>query len=157
MKMKKSLLYFLLLPALSLLSCSGGKIYEDHKDIERNIWNRFEVVEFDVGIEDTSPGYDFYIAIRHMEQIPLKFITLDFTFYAPSGETRSSELRINLKDSEGNLLGKGMGDLWDVVTLVREDYRFTEPGICRVEISSTMSYADLPGIMNVGLIVRKTD
>jgi hypothetical protein len=48
-----------------------------------------------------------------------------------------------------------MGDLWDISSLVREDFRFTQAGTCTVEISSNMSYADLPGLMQVGLIVRK--
>jgi hypothetical protein len=48
-----------------------------------------------------------------------------------------------------------MGDLWDIEQLVRPGYKFSEPGICKVEVSSAMQYAELPGIMQVGLIVRK--
>jgi gliding motility-associated lipoprotein GldH len=140
---------------LALTSCSRGKIFEQYADIKGNIWNRFKIIEFEVNVTDTSPAYDFYVIIRHMEQIPLKYIDIDFTFYTPSGETRSSDQRIDFQDANGKPLGDGMGDLWDVRKLVRSGYKFTEPGTCKVEISSTMQYADLPGIMQVGLLVRK--
>ena len=153
--MKGNLISAVILTILFLTSCSGGKIFEEHTDIKGNVWNRFEVIEFETDIRDIGNSYDFFITIRHMEQFPLKFITIDFTFYTPSGETRSSEHRIDIKDADGNLLGKGMGDLWDLEKAVWKGYTFSEPGICRFEISSTMSYADLPGIMQVGLIVRK--
>jgi gliding motility-associated lipoprotein GldH len=114
-------------------------------------------VEFETEIRDTGSSYDFYVALRHMQQFPLKYVTIDFTFITPSGETRSREHRIDIKDADGKFLGKGMGDLWDIEIPVWLDFTFTEPGICRFEISSSMSYADLPGIMQVGLIIRKAD
>jgi gliding motility-associated lipoprotein GldH len=152
----KKLLAPLLLGLMILSSCNPSVIYEKHIDIERITWNRFDIKTFEVDIQDISAGYDFYIAIRHHTDIPLKFITVKFTLHTPSGEIRTLEQKILLKDNEGNLLGDGMGDLWDLDQLLREDFHFTEPGICKVEISSTMSKADLPGIMQIGLIVKKT-
>lgn len=146
----------MVLLVILLTSCSRGKIYERYVGIRGNNWSRFDVIEFQAEIKDISPEYDFYVEFRHMEQFPMSYITIDFTFYTPSGETRSSEHRIDFRNAEGKLLGNGMGDLWDVEKLVRKGYKFTEPGICKFEISSTMSYADLPGIMQVGLVVRKT-
>jgi gliding motility-associated lipoprotein GldH len=151
----KKLLAPLLLGLVILSSCNPSTIYEKHIDIERITWSRFDIKTFEVDIKDISPGYDFYIAIRHHTDVPFKFITVKFTLYTPSGEIRTIENKIQLKDDEGKLLGDGMGDLWDVVQLLRKDFHFTEPGMCKVEISSTMSKADLPGIMQVGLIVRK--
>ena len=138
-----------------LYSCDQAKIYENHLDNERITWNRFDVKTFNIDIEDTTASYDFYVAIRHITAFPFGFITIQFTIYTPSGETRMLEQKIILKDDKGNWLGDGMGDLWDLNHLVREDFRFTRPGTCTVEVSSTMSQANLPGIMQVGLIVRR--
>jgi len=153
--MKKSSL-FVLLGIIILSSCSRGKVFEKYTDIKGYSWNRFDVIGFQVDIKDISPAYDFYVEFRRMDQCPFKSITIDFTFSTPSGETRSSEHRIDFVDKSGKPLGNGMGDLWDVEKLVREGYKFTEPGTCKVEVSSTMPYVDLPGIMQVGLIVRKS-
>jgi gliding motility-associated lipoprotein GldH len=154
--MKKAAL-LLIGTCLLLSSCDNAKIYEKHLDNERITWNRFDVKTFNVDIEDISATYDFYLAIRHITAFPLNYITIQFIIYTPSGETRMLEQKIRLKDAEGNWLGDGMGDLWDYTQLVREDFRFTQAGTCIVEVSSTMSQADLPGIMQVGLIVRRKD
>jgi gliding motility-associated lipoprotein GldH len=153
--MKKLILIFI--PVIIVLtSCNPRKIYEKHFDIDRITWNRFDVKTFKVEIKDISANYAFYAAIRHLTDVPFRFLTIKFIIYTPSGERRILEQKILLKDNDGNLLGDGMGDLWDVNHLVRDNFKFTEPGICTVEISSTMSQADLPGIMQVGLIVKKS-
>jgi len=151
----KKLILPLLISMVIFSSCNSSKIYEKHIDNERITWNRFDVKTFQVDIKDISASYDFYVAIRHLTDFPLPYLTIRFTLYTPAGEMRTMEQKIFLKDKQGNLLGEGMGDLWDLLHLAREDFQFTEQGTCTVEISSTMSQADLPGIMQVGLIVRK--
>jgi len=151
----KKLVFFLIFGTIICASCDSTKIYEKHIDIERITWNRFDIKTFDVDIRDISFTYDFYIAIRHHTDIPIPFLNLRFTMYTPSGETRIMEQKIVLKDKEGKLQGNGLGELWDVLHLAREDFQFTEKGICTIEVSSTMSKADLPGILQVGLIVKK--
>lgn len=141
---------------LLLTACNSGKIYEKYIDNDRITWNRFDVKTFRVDIKDISAKYAFYVAIRHVTDIPFRYITISFTITTPSGETRSLEQKIPLKDKDDKLLGNGMGDLWDITHLVRDNFEFTEPGTCTVEISSTMPQANLPGIMQVGLIVKKT-
>jgi gliding motility-associated lipoprotein GldH len=136
-------------------SCDSRKIYEKYYDIERITWNRFDIKTFEVDIKDTPAKYDFYLALRHHTEIPFREITANITIYTPSGETRSMNCKIMLKDKDGKLLGDGMGDLWDILYPARKGLEITQPGTCKVEISSTMSQADLPGIMQVGLVVRR--
>ncbi len=151
----KKLISGLLLSLVILASCNSSKIYEKHIDNDRITWNRFDVKTFNVDIKDISSKYDFYIAIRYISEIPFNYITVKFILYTPSGETRMMDEKIMLKDKAGNLLGDGMGDLYDLNSLARKDFQFTEPGVCKVEVSSTMSQLELPGIMQVGLIVKK--
>jgi gliding motility-associated lipoprotein GldH len=151
----KRLISSLLFILFVLISCNSRNIYEKYIDNERITWNRFDVKTFNVDIKDISAKYDFYVAIRHHTDVPFHYINISFTIYTPSGEVRMMEHKIYLRDKEGRLLGDGMGDLWDVVYPARMGLELTEPGICKVEISSTMSQADLPGILQVGLVVRK--
>ncbi len=152
----KKLFLFILLAMFGFSSCNPGKIYEKHIDIERITWNRFDVKTFNVEIKEAA-SYDFYVAIRHHTDIPFQYIDVRLTIYTPAGETRMVEKRIPIRDKEGKLLGDGMGDLWDVVYPVRKDLKITEPGMCKVEISSEMSNADLPGILQVGLVVMNNE
>lgn len=150
---KKNLLIvpFLLL----LISCSRDKVFEKHIKMENLVWNRFHELSFEVPVRDTSVSYDFYVAIRHHTDIPFPRIKINFYMSTPDGETRSLDKMIDLKDKDGKLLGDGLGELWDVVVPVRKGFRFNETGMCTVEVSSRMSNADLPGIIEVGLVVRK--
>ena len=140
---------------LIVTSCVRGKIYEQYIKMEKLSWNRFNVLKFDVDIKDISTGYDFVVAIRHLPEVPYQKIPVNFSFDTPSGESRSLDYDIMLKDKEGNNLGNCMGDLCDVYTTVKEDYLFTEPGICHVELHNIMVKLETPGIIEVGLIVRK--
>ena len=129
-----------------MASCNSGKIYEKYYDIDRITWNRFDLKTFEVDIEDISTAYDFYVVIRHHTYFPLPSITIRFTINTPSGEMRTMKQEIILKDEEGNLLGDGMGDLWDVTHLAREAFQFNEKGICTVEVSSAMSKDTTPSL-----------
>ena len=153
----KKLFMFGLLAMIGFSSCNSKKIYEKYIDIERITWNRFDVKTFEVEIKNVPSSYDFFVAIRHHTDVPFQYIDIRFIIYTPGGETRMLEQRIPLRDKEENLLGNGMGDLWDVVQPVRTDLLIKEPGICIVEISSKMSRIDLPGIMQVGLLVMNNE
>jgi gliding motility-associated lipoprotein GldH len=141
---------------LVMVSCSPGKIYEKHIKMEHLAWNRFEPVTFDVPIESTNAEYDIFIAIRHITDIPYPDIDIYFYFTTPGGETRSREITIPIKDRDGKNLGDGLGELWDVQFLAWKGFSFNKPGTCKFEISSAMSHTNLIGVLEVGLIVKKS-
>jgi gliding motility-associated lipoprotein GldH len=141
---------------LFFLSCTPGKIFEKHIKMGNLAWNRFNTVTFDVNIKDTGPAYDIYIAIRHITDMPYPEIDVYFYFTTPGGETRSRKITIPVKDKDGNNLGDGLGELWDLQYLAWEEFKFDKPGICEFEVSSAMSQMDLIGILEVGLIVKKS-
>jgi gliding motility-associated lipoprotein GldH len=151
----KKLFLLGLLAILGFSSCNSKKIYEKHIDIERITWNRFDVKTFEFEINKVPSSYDFFVAVRHHTDVPFQYIDIQYIIYTPGGETRMIEQRIQLRDKEGKLLGDGMGDLWDVLQPVRKDLLIKVPGICKIEISSKMSQIDLPGIMQVGIVVNK--
>lgn len=140
---------------LILSSCGSRTIFREYEEMESYSWNRFKVVEFEVPIENTDPGYDIVLAIRYIEQIPHDKLLINFTFYTPSGEMRTMDHDIRMREPDGELSGKGMGDLWDLEVTLREDFRFNEEGICKFEIHNRMPRVETIGIMDVGLIIRK--
>ena len=152
--MKSSLV--LIISFILLLSCTPGKIFEKHVKMENLAWNRFNTVRFEVPIEDTGPAYDIYIAIRHITDIPYPSLDVYFYFETPEGETRSRKLNIPIKDKQGNNLGDGLGALWDVQYLAWEGFTFNETGTSTFEVSSAMSQMDLIGVLEVGLVVKKS-
>ena len=152
--MKRSLV--LIVSCVLLLSCTPGKIYEKHVKMDNLAWNRFNTVTFEVPIEDAAPAYDIFIAIRHITDIPYAELDVYFFFETPGGETRSRKITIPIKDAQGRNLGEGMGNLWDVQHLAWEGFTFNEAGTCNFEVSSAMSQMDLIGVLEVGLILKKS-
>jgi len=153
--MKKNV--FILASLLILFSCTPGTVYEKHVKMDNLAWNRFNTINFDFNIKETAPAYDLYVAIRHITDIPYPEIDISAYLITPFGETRSRELTVRLKDREGNNLGDGLGELWDVEVLVWEGLDFKEPGNYKVEVSSAMQQLDVIGVLEVGLVVRKNN
>lgn len=145
-----------ILALVFMTGCNRGKIFEQHQKMDRLVWNRFDMVNFEVDVEEITTGYDFYVAIRHITDVPYRQLDLSFYLEGPDGSSVAKDVTVPLRDKEGELLGKGLGELWDVETLAKENQRFSEPGRCKIEISSRMQQTDLVGVLEVGLIVRKT-
>lgn len=144
---------FPLLVSLTLLSCTG-LVYQKHVKMENLAWNRFKPVIFEVPIKNTGTSYDFLLAIRHHTDIPYSEIKTEVYLTTPGGETRSRYVTVRLKDNQGNNLGDGLGELWDVQAVVWEDLNFSSPGTCTVEVNSAMPQLDVVGIIEVGLVVK---
>ena len=148
----------LVLPVLFgiLISCTPGTIYEKHVKMENLAWNRFDTVAFNVPIKDTDHNYDIIITIRHITDIPYRKLEVYFDFTTPDGESRIRKIKIPIKDESGKNLGDGMGELWDLEVPAWQGFRFSKPGNCKFELTSAMSHLNLIGIIEVGLIVRKS-
>lgn len=150
-----TIILILLLPVL-LLSCSNQKIFEKFEKFENISWNRFNKLKFEINLEDTEPQFDIFLAIRHLPEIQYKELKINMTIYSPSEEMRSADYVLPLRNKDGNSLSECLGDLCDITIPIRKRFKFSEPGINRIEIESKFTKVDMPGIMEVGLIVRKS-
>jgi len=137
--------------------CVNHKIYEEYKKFEKYSWHRFDFLEFKVPIEDPDIAYNIYISIRHLPEFSLKELPVNVTIYSPSGEIRSAEYKLDLLDNDGNRLSECLGDFCDINILIRDDYIFSEPGIFKFRIENKWPKLDLPGIMEVGLMIKKSN
>ncbi len=153
----KNLRYAFFLLLLILTACSPDKVYEKHIKFENYSWNRFKAVQFEVPVEDIKSNYNFYFAIKHITQYPYKNLRINFTIYTPSGEVRTMDYALKLKDNKGDFIGKTTGDTCYISILLRKDFLFSKKGICKFEIDNLMPKIETPGIMEIGLIVEKSD
>lgn len=147
-------LFFLLL--VISFGCDSSKVFEEYKKMDKFSWYRFNNLEFDVLIEDTETEYDVFILFRHLPEFPHHQLPINLTIYSPSGEVRSANHLLDLYDDEGNRLSECMGDFCDVAVLARKEITFYEPGTFRFMIENKWKKVDLPGIMEVGLMIRKS-
>lgn len=135
--------------------CDSNTIFKEYKKFDDVSWNRFDILNFEFPVQKEE-GLDFYLALRHHTYYPYSFIDVNITFYTPDGEMRSRDYRFRLKNTDLKWKGDGMGELWDVELPIRKEMIFNKSGTCKVRIENKMNKAETPGIMEVGLIVRKS-
>jgi gliding motility-associated lipoprotein GldH len=154
--MKKTILIFATLFAL-LASCSKNKIFEKYTSIENYKWKRDNLIRFDVDIKDVKTNYDVTLALRHSTYYSFANIRVNVTITFPAGDIRTKDYNILIRDTDGSFKGDGAGDLWDITYPVFTDMTLPDAGIYKFEVQNVMPLMELPDIMDVGLIVRKTE
>jgi hypothetical protein len=73
----------------------------------------------------------------------------------PSGEMRSAEHIVKFTGKDGSNLSECLGDLCDLSFILRESFVFPETGTVRIEIENKWPRIELPGILEVGLVLKK--
>ena len=154
--MKKIILLFVPLLLTAMFSCNSDKVFEQHKKIDNHTWNRFKSVKFNVNIKE-SGNFDILVAIRHANYYQYKNVNIDFAMYAPLGEERIKPLKLMLRGEDNKFLGDGSGDIWDISIPVFENINLADTGVYRFEIDNVMPIYELPGIMEVGLIIEPAE
>lgn len=141
---------------LILVGCNSDAVFREYVKFDNITWNRFDIIEIEVPV-NRADDLDFYFALRHHTDFPYSFIDVNFTFYTPDGEVRSRDYHYLLKNTKLKWKGDGMGDLWDIELPIRKGISFKKNGICKVRIENKMNKAQTPGIIEIGLIVKKSE
>ncbi len=152
--MKRPVLFYLALIIL-FSSCREAAVYRDYVKLENLNWKRFDILEFDVPVKN-GDQLDFYLFLRHHTDFPYDKLFVNITFYSPDGEMRSRDYDFNLKADNGKWLADGMGELWDIELPIRKGMPFYQNGKCKVRIENKYPKYDTPGIVEVGLIVKRS-
>lgn len=134
--------------------CNNSTVFKEYRKMENVSWNKFDAQEFDVPVTKGEP-LDLFLALRHHTDFPYNFIDISITYYTPDGEIRVKDHHYRLIGTDLKWKGNGMGDLWDIELPIRKKMTFNKSGICKISIESKMSKVELPGIIEVGLIVNK--
>lgn len=153
-----SKLLLIVLTGLSfcMFSCRNDKIFEQYQKMEKQSWNRFNILKFEIPVNDTQSSVDIMLAIRHLPEFQVTELPINITIYLPTGEMRSAEEVLNFTEKSGESRSECLGDLCDITFILREDFTFSEPGKVRIEIENKWPKVELPGILEVGLIARKS-
>ncbi len=138
------------------VGCNSDTVLKEYKKFDDISWNKFDILNFEFPVEKNE-GLDFYFALRHHTDFPYSFIDVNITFYTPDGEIRSRDYHFRLKNTDLKWKGDGMGELWDIELPIRKEMIFNKSGTCKVRIENKMRKAETPGIIEVGLIVKKAE
>ncbi|MDD2634787.1 MAG: gliding motility lipoprotein GldH [Bacteroidales bacterium] len=154
---KKNNVLLALFMVLAVMACDRNKVYEDYVKIDNNIWSQENIVKFEFEIDDTSQLYNILINLRHASVYPYNNLWLFVKSSAPNGTINIDTVECVIVDKNNRWIGDGMGDIWDVQILWKNNIRFVNQGVYRVEFEQAMRVENLPGIMDMGLRVEKKD
>ena len=57
-------------------------------------------------------------------------------------------------DDSNKYIGEGAGDIWDLETKIKENYKFAESGDYKFTISHNMPQDKFINVMEVGLVIN---
>ena len=146
-----------LVAAVILFSCDPNLVYEKNIKIPDGIWYRDNTVLFEVVIEDTISSHNLFVNVRNTSLYPMSNLYLFIETTAPSGHSVRDTVEVILADEKGKWQGSGLGDIWDLQQLYKQNVRFAQRGKYSFEFKQAMRTEKLPFILDVGLRVEKAD
>lgn len=148
-------IFYLNLLVVIMASCqTNPAIYEEYRKFEDLSWNRFDILQFIAPVDNVQSPVDIFLNIRHLPEVPYEEMTIQFTLFSPSGDMRTSEHTFDFIDRDGKRISDCMGDYCDLLVPIRKAFRFNETGTVKFEIENKFTKVEMPGILEVGLIIK---
>ncbi|RKX17970.1 MAG: hypothetical protein DRP35_10030 [Candidatus Zixiibacteriota bacterium] len=148
----KRLLPLLSLALLLLVSCDSSVVFNKTEKFELS-WNAKHIVSLTT--ETISPGkYQTVLVFRYGDGYP--FSQLKIHLVATGAETSftDSDFMVNITDEDGNYIGDGLGDIWDLEQPL-DTLTIENPTIIKLQISQKVIDGNLPMVMEVGMKLKK--
>lgn len=137
------------------ISCNRDIVYEQYAEITDNLWDTDDIKQFDVPIQDTLHAFDVFIMLRNNGQYPWRNIHMFVSTTSPLQQQVKDSVEYYLADEMGKWKGSGWGNIFTHRLPYRLNVKFPYKGIYRFEIQHGMRNEELPGIMDVGILVKR--
>jgi len=153
---KQSTAIILLFVIFFVSGCDPSREFEENKKIDSNEWDQNAPVVFQVPITDTAQLFNVYINIRNAGFYRFSNLYLFINTGFPGGQLQRDTLECILAAPDGRWLGEGLGDIWDNRILFKKGVQFPQAGEYRFELIQAMRTNPLPGIMDAGIRIEKS-
>lgn len=148
------LLYFTLL----VFGFSCQKPFEQEKisQFQNQNWNRFDILEYHVEMEQRDHPVDFYVVFEHTADYPNNYIDINFTLYLPEGGMRTRDYMFDLKDTSGEWSGRLKDGVFRSELPVIQGMSVVESGAYKIRIENKLTKLNTPGVTAVGYQILKS-
>lgn len=136
-------------------SCNRSTLFNQSTSLD-NLWYMNAPVVYDVDVQDTLQGYDFYVNLRHNDNYRYSNLYLFLQTEFPNHHATRDTLDLILADPSGKWLGKGWGKIKEDHILLKKNLRFPLKGNYQFSIWQGMRADTLKGIESIGLEIVKT-
>ncbi len=142
--------------AVVLLSCGRGVVYTDTIAMPAKKWELTNTPIFSVPVKDTLSANDISFLIRTGSTYPYRNLYLFVTTTSPAGKSITDTLQYALADEKGKRLGRGFGDIRELVLPFKSNVFFPVSGTYSFKIQHGMRTESLKGVYDFGIRLKKT-
>jgi gliding motility-associated lipoprotein GldH len=143
--------------SVSLSSCGKLDTYEKNITIPQYKWTSSFQPEFTFEITDTTSLYRSYFLLRHTHAYAYKNIWVELSSRQPGDSTfQVAKFELNLQKADGQWLGSGFSDIWEIRYPLFSDLRFRKIGTYTLRMKQIMRDDPLENIMSAGIRIEKT-
>lgn len=144
-----------LLVGLWLTGCNDYVVFQQVEKIDENGWDFKKSVNFSFDAPDTTHAYNLILDVRITPEYAYQNLWLFIETTRPSGEVYIDSINCPMAMADGRWLGSGVGDLIDTPILLRQKFKFSEPGPYVFRIKHGMRNDYLPHIHDIGVILKQ--
>tara|TARA_B100000073_G_C23705005_1_gene561927 strand:+ start:263 stop:733 length:471 start_codon:yes stop_codon:yes gene_type:complete len=155
--MKKGLAALIL---SSLFSCTNNVVFQADKEMGKN-WHTDSLATFHFEISDTLSVYSCKLNIRHTIDYSYQNVYVFVHTTTPIGKTTTDTINCFLADKAGKWKGKGVGNVLNYSTTIKETETYQSSGEYKIEIEQAMRYGKkskiefLNEILSIGVCIQK--
>ncbi|MEA3445610.1 MAG: gliding motility lipoprotein GldH [Bacteroidota bacterium] len=149
---------FLIAFMLMFIACDKDKVFEEYGQSFSNYdWGQNQKVEFNPEIIDIETDYELFVLVRHIYGFPYKDINILIKLISPSGKKRLVTISVDIINENNKYFSDCAGDYCDRKKLIFSGFSFEEAGVYTIIFSQNNPIDPLPGIMDIGLMIRKSN
>lgn len=154
MKLVKKILLCLVVVAV-VAACDSSVLYSESHRVDEEGWKASDNLVFNYVAEDTTQTMLCCFDIRNLNTYPYSNIYFNIKTVFPDGSVAvDTNLQFMLSEKDGRWLGRESGRYIDGRYPFCY-FRFPELGSYQFVVSHAMRDTILPGIRNVGLVIKK--
>ncbi len=142
---------------LVMAACGRSSLYDEMVTLPEEGWYKDELAKFEVMIDDTVQGYDFYLNIRNDVEYRYSNLYLFMITRFPNGNVSRDTLECILATPEGKWLGKGWGAVKENTLLLNPNMRFPLKGKYEFLFQQAMRTDTLKNITDIGIRIIKSE
>lgn len=149
-----------ILPVAVLLlhchSCDPDMVYDQFRQPEQGVWTWNDALEFEADIQDTLSLHDIYLQLRHTTEYPMSNLYMFVHIKSPTGQILSDTVNMILAAPDGKWIGRGNGNIRELMLLYRKQILFRVPGPYTITLEQAMRREELP-VSDVGVRIERSN
>lgn len=157
MMSRKTIIAFVLLLVVAMSACTRNEIYSNFVSLETPYWHADSTMSFEFNVEDVDTEYELTVNMRHRANYPYQNMWLFIQQISPDSSIVSDTIEFYLANDRGKWLGKGIGAVYTMPVLIKNNYSFEKPGLYKIELQHGMRDVELYGVNDMGLVIEKSN